>query len=226
MKQYLPLLQKNPLFSTLSQSVLETYILPHAYPAEYPKGAHLIRTQETCVGLGLLLQGKVTIQHIYPDGTCRLSGVLEPGDLFGADLICTRTRVSPYYAEAAQATQLLMLPAEQIRGNLLPPQVQLQLNNRLLMHISDENMRKEYRLAILLQKGLRERILTYLTMQAEKRRTATFSIPFTRDELASFLCVNRSCLSHELSRMARDGILTIERNTFTLLQWDAKNGDD
>ena len=63
-------------------------------------------------------------------------------------------------------------------------------------------------------------------MQAEKRRTATFSIPFTRDELASFLCVNRSCLSHELSRMARDGILTFERNTFTLLQWDAKNGDD
>ena len=62
-----------------------------------------------------------------------------------------------------------MLPAELFRGNLLPPQVQLQLNNRLLMHISDENMRKEYRLAILLQKGLRERILTYLTMQAEKR---------------------------------------------------------
>ena len=58
MKQYLPLLQKNPLFSTLSQSVLETHILPHAYPAEYPKGAHLIRTQETCSVWGFSCRGK------------------------------------------------------------------------------------------------------------------------------------------------------------------------
>ena len=90
--------------------------------------------------------------------------------------------------------------------------------SRLLTLISHENMKKEYRLAILSQKGLRERIMTYLTMQAARRQTNTFSIPFSREELASFLCVNRSALSHELSRMEQEGLITFRKNVFSLLQ--------
>ena len=218
-------LQKNILFSDLPPQDMERHIMPHARVLDFPKGAHLIRDQEICNSFGPVLQGKINILHIYASGDCSLSGVLEPGDLFGADLVCTKSRISPYYAEATQPTRILSLPAELLHGALLPEKLRLQLTAKLLRHIADENMRKEYRLAILLQKGLRDRILTYLSMQASKRHTATFSIPFTRDELASFLCVNRSCLSHELSRMAQEGILTFDRNTFTLLQWDATNGE-
>ena len=67
--------------------------------------------------------------------------------------------------------------------------------------------------------------MTFLTMQASKRKSDTFSVPFTRDEMASYLCVNRTCLSHELSLMEQEGILTFRRNTFTLLNWDHKNGE-
>ena len=78
-------------------------------------------------------------------------------------------------------------------------------------------MQKEYRLAILSQKGLRERILTYLQMQATKRQVRSFEIPFSRDDLASFLCVNRSALSHELSKMQEEGLIRFHKNSFTLL---------
>ena len=89
--------------------------------------------------------------------------------------------------------------------------------NRLLTLISHENMRKEYRLAILSQKGLRERILTYLSMQSARLGKTTFSSPFSREELAAFLCVNRSALSHELSLMEREGLIQFRKNVFTLL---------
>ena len=62
--------------------------------------------------------------------------------------------------------------------------------------------------------------MTYLTMQAAKRGTATFSIPFDREALASFLCVNRSALSHEIAVMKQEGIIQCRKNTFTLLHWD------
>ena len=78
-------------------------------------------------------------------------------------------------------------------------------------------MKKDYRLAILSHKGLRERLMTYLTMQAAKRGTATFSIPFDREALASFLCVNRSALSHEIAAMRKEGIIDCKKNTFTLI---------
>ena len=84
--------------------------------------------------------------------------------------------------------------------------------------ISHDNIKKEYRLAILAQKGLRERIMTYLTMQADKRGSRKIKIPFSRDELASFLCVNRSALSHELSLMQQEGIIRFRKNEFELLE--------
>ena len=87
---------------------------------------------------------------------------------------------------------------------------------RLLTWVSNENMKKEYRLAILSQKGLRERIWTYLTMQSLRLQRNAFAIPFTREEMAAFLCVNRSALSHELSRMQQEGLLTFHKNFFSL----------
>ena len=91
------------------------------------------------------------------------------------------------------------------------------LQRNLLTILSDGNLRKHYRLAILAQRGLRDRVLVYLTMQAERRGTPTFRIPFSREELAAFLCVNRSALSHELSRMEAEGLIRFRKNEFTLL---------
>jgi len=65
--------------------------------------------------------------------------------------------------------------------------------------------------------------MTYLTMQANKRHTKTFSIPFTREEMASYLCVNRARLSHELSLMEQEGIIEFKRNKFTLVDWEEHN---
>lgn len=94
--------------------------------------------------------------------------------------------------------------------------------NHLLTHIANENMKKEYRLAILSQNGLRDRITTYLTMQARRRGENSFTIPFSREEMASFLCVNRSALSHELGLMRSEGIIEFRKNRFTLLRWKAE----
>ena len=67
------------------------------------------------------------------------------------------------------------------------------------------------------QRGLRSRILIYLTMQAERRGANSFQIPFSREEMADFLCVNRSKLSHELSLMEQEGLIRFRKNCFTLL---------
>ena len=90
------------------------------------------------------------------------------------------------------------------------------MTRQLAVWISNGNIKKEYRLAILSQKGLRERILTYLTMQASRRQTTAFAIPFSREELAAYLCVNRSALSRELSLMQEEGLITFQKNHFRL----------
>lgn len=226
MNQLVRMMQESILFSDLSEVTIENEILPYGRTQDIPKGNHLISFQEKVDVFGVVLSGKLNLLHIYGNGNYGIMGVLEPGELFGIDLMYTGSRISPYYAQAMQQTQVLTFPVDLILSrDRLPESTRLSVMEKLLALISDENMRKEYRLAILFQKGIRDRILTFLTMQANKRHHNTFSVPFSREEMASYLCVNRTCLSHELSLLEQEGIIKFHRNMFTLLNWDHQNGE-
>ena len=217
MDDILPILRKNKLFDGMEDAVILQQLLPRGNSQTYAKGQYLIQPQQVVDRFAIVLSGKVNIIHIFPEGNYSLLTALPAGEILGADLICTRTRISPHHAVAVLPTEVLYFPVELLteRGILTEPLRQMILNN-LLTLISNENIKKEYRLTILSQKGLRERILTYLTMQANRRKETTFSISFSREELAAFLCVNRSALSHELSLMQQEGLITFRKNVFTV----------
>ena len=70
---------------------------------------------------------------------------------------------------------------------------------------------------ILSQRTIREKILTYLSTQAGKAGNLHFTIPFNREEMADFICVDRSALSRELANMQDEGLINYHRNQFQLL---------
>ena len=205
------------LFRGLPPETLEEAVLPAGKLRTFEKQAVLIAPGDQVDWFDVVLLGKVQISQIFSDGTSSLMDALEPGYILAADLICTRSRRSPYYAIAAGEVRLLRFPgALLLEPGALPEEVRTVLWRNLLTILSDGSLRKHYRLAILAQRGLRDRVLVYLTMQAERRGTASFRIPFSREELADFLCVNRSALSHELSRMEAEGLIRFRKNEFTL----------
>lgn len=210
----LSVLKQCRLFSGLSPETLEGEILPRGTRREFEKQTVLIAPGDRVDWFAVILRGKVQISQIFSDGTSSLMDALGPGYTLGADLVCTRSRRSPYYATTAGEVRLLRFPGALL---LEPGETGEGLRRNLLTILSDDNLRKHYRLAILAQRGLRDRVLVYLTMQAERRGTASFRIPFSREELAAFLCVNRSALSHELSRMEAEGLIRFRKNAFTLL---------
>ena len=65
-------------------------------------------------------------------------------------------------------------------------------------------------------KSIRGRLLSYLSAQAMQEGSLDFYIPFNRQQLADYLSVDRSALSNELSKMQKEGMLTVKRNHFTL----------
>lgn len=218
MEATLSTLQNCRLFQELPPETLEREVLPLGRLREFGKQALLIQPGDRVDWFAVILRGRVQISQIFSDGTASLMDALGPARLLGLDLICTRTRRSPYYAAAGTAVEILRFPRELLlEPGPLPEAERAALCRRLLTLLSDDNLRKHYRLAILSQRGLRDRVLVYLTMQAERRGANTFQVPFSREELANFLCVNRSALSHELSRMEQEGLIRFRKNEFTLL---------
>lgn len=204
------------LFQNLPRETLEGEILPQGRLRDFEKREVLIAPGDQVDWFAVVLRGRIQISQIFSDGTSSLMDALGPGYTLGTDLICTRSRRAPYYAVAAGPLRILRFPGALLleRGGGGAREV---LWRNLLTILSDDGLRKHYRLAILAQRGLRDRVLVYLTMQAERRGTPTFRIPFSREELAAFLCVNRSALSHELSLMEAEGLIRFRKNEFTLL---------
>ena len=63
----------------------------------------------------------------------------------------------------------------------------------------------------------RAKLLSYLLDEAKRHNSSHFTIPFTRQQLADFLCVDRNAMSNELCKMRDEEILKFEKNQFTLL---------
>lgn len=218
MEDLTPILQTCSLFSGLPEDCLRRTLLPHGTERAFSRNTALIAPQHRVDWFAVVLEGRVQISQLFASGVSSLMGILRPAGLLGADLLFTESRLSPYYAIASSSGRLLRFPGKLLaEPGHLPEEVRLTVCHRLMVLLAQENMRKHYRLAILSQRGLRSRILVYLSMQAGKKGTNSFRIPFSRDELADFLCVNRSALSHELSKMAQEGLIRFHKNEFTLL---------
>lgn len=87
----------------------------------------------------------------------------------------------------------------------------------ILALIAGENLKKMAQIEIISRKGLRDRILTFLSIQRSFFGSDTFSIPYNREELADYLCVNRSALSHELRVMESENLIYCRKNKFQIL---------
>ena len=221
MNELLDKLKTCPLFLDIPESVVENQILPQGNLVEIPKNGTVIQYQEKVEYFSVVISGRLHILHSFEDGSYSIFHVVRPGGVAGLDLLWTGSRMAPYFVTSAEPTQIMRFPAPMLENaGILDEQWRFRMVENALRLVSHENMRKEYRLAILSRKGLRERILTYLMMQAARRRTATFTIPFSREELASFLCVNRSAMCHELSLMQQEGLIEFRKNSFTLCNWE------
>ena len=71
--------------------------------------------------------------HLFPEGTYSLMSVLTAEKILGADLICTRSQISPYHAIAAAPTDVMYFPASMLtHPGLLQETLRLDVLNRLL----------------------------------------------------------------------------------------------
>ena len=118
---------------------------------------------------------------------------------------------------AAEGTQVLFLNVERVlRVCSHTCAHHSKLIRNLLLLSAQKNLNLSRKIFYTSSKTIRGRLLSYLSYQARRNGTPSFTIPFNRQQLADYLNVERSALSNELSKMQRDGLLVVEKNHFTL----------
>jgi len=93
-----------------------------------------------------------------------------------------------------------------------------QLINNTLFIISEKVVRLTEKTSHIMRRTIREKLLSYLSKCAQTEKSNSFYIPYSRQQLADYLHVDRSALSHELSKLQKDGLLRYCKNHFELMK--------
>ena len=86
----------------------------------------------------------------------------------------------------------------------------------LFFAISEKNRKLIQKIGHMSNRTTRTKLLSYLSEEAAKQNRSHFTIPFNRQQLADFLCVDRSAMSNELCKMRDEGLIEFDKNEFTL----------
>ena len=220
MENYLPLLQSTSLFAGLDAEVLRVLLgETGAALRTYSRGETLVLAGQPNRRVGVVLSGSIEAYHPAASGARLPISRMGPGGVFG-DVLGGSSLSSPVTVMASAPCEVLLLPYEKL---LLPgsdPARQRVLQN-LVRTISDKYFLLSRRVDLLLLKSLRAKVCAYLLNEAETHHSLTFTIPYSRIQLADYLNCDRSALSRELSLMQRDGLLETYKSSFKLLDTEA-----
>lgn len=219
MKNYLNQIKKSRLFAGINLQELETLLdCLSATVRQFKKGDMIIHSGDSVSALGLVLSGSVHIgrEDFWGNRTI-LSEIPESG-LFGESYACVPTRPIAVNAVAAQNSTIMFLDVRRIITSCPSACVfHTRLIQNLIMVLALKNVMLTGKIEHISQRTTREKLLSYLSEQAQAAGGSSFEIPFNRQQLADYLCVDRSAMSNMLGQLRDEGVLTFDRSRFELL---------
>ncbi len=212
--ELLALLRKCPLFSPMSDfEIAHALTLFDARSAAYARGEILHRMGEPLPAFAVVLSGTVQVYSDDLDGNRMLMANVEPSGMFGESLAYLHIP-APVYIQTGSGAEVLWLDPACL--HLSDPAARA-LHARFTAALAVRALSMNERIQILSKPTLREKILCFLSEAERKNGAPTFTVPFDREGLATYLGANRTALSRELSKMKEEGIIDYYKNSFKIL---------
>ncbi len=187
---------------------------------EPERGEFIMTTPGSAPLMGAVLAGEVEMISEDYFGKKSLLTVLPVGSVFGESYSCVKARNRTIAYQASGKCRVLLLDYDRI---LHACKLVCRFHHRMIENmvelIAEKNLELIEKLEVTSRTSIREKLLTYLTRQAERTGSAAFQVPMGRTELAEYLCTDRSAMTRELSRMREEGLIDFDKRTFTLLDW-------
>lgn len=220
MLEYIGILEKCPLFDGISAAEYPNMLsCLHAKAVPYRKSEMIFTEGEKARYIGVVLNGSVQISRTDYFGNRSILATVESTELFGESFACAEVAAIPICAEAQTDTTVLLLDFQKIADTNTPV---CGFHGRLIFNLlkitASKNLLFHQKLEITAKRTTKEKLMTYLLLQAKKAGSRCFTVPFDRQALADYLEVDRSGLSAEIGKLRRAGVLKCTKNRFELLK--------
>lgn len=211
-------LARTPLFLGISaQEVSSMLTCLDARRRVLAAGEYALREGDDARSIGLVIAGSVVVERTDAWGARSILGRAAFGETFGEAYACVPGATMGVDVRAAEDSTILLLDVG--RALTSCPSAcpfHARLIRNLLGTIAAKNLQLSNKIRDITPRTIRARVLSFLSTQAQGAGARTFGVPFNRQQLADYLCVDRSALSHELAKMRAEGLIDFDRATFEL----------
>lgn len=218
MKKYLALLQKTALFEGMDEKDIESMLgCLNAYQKDFEEGGMVYGEGEKVGSVGVVLEGRVQVVREDVHGNRIILTEWGEGNLFGEAFAPAEVAEIPVSVFASDKSKILFLDFARIITQCSSHCVfHSRLIRNMMKVIAKKNMVLNQRIELLGKRSIREKLLCYFWAKQKEMKNNHISLPFNRNELADFLCVDRSAMSRVLGQMKQEGILSFKKNVFEL----------
>ncbi len=218
MEKYISALKRTKLFSGIGEDdILSLINCLQAEVKTYKKGEYVFRQGENIDCVSVLISGKLHIQRDDYWGNRSIINVIDPGEMFGEAYNARQdSPVLNDVVSVEDSTVIFFGVKKMLTSCTNTCRFHCMVVQNLFFIISEKNRRLMQKLGHMAQRSTREKLLSYLSEEAQKQNSSAFEIPFNRQQLADYLSVDRSAMSSELSKMRDEGLIEFNKNHFQL----------
>lgn len=187
---------------------------------QYKKDALISMDGEMEKNAGIVIEGVV---HMFKEdvwGNRFLLAYMKRGEMLGESFAISGNGSPAQHGitfVCDTACRILFLPLARI---LHPCTQSCPFHHRLSQNafnmVSAKNRSLMEKIEVISRTGLRDKLLTFLSLEAQRQGSPVFHLPLNRTEMAEYLNVNRSAMSRELSLLKKEGILDYDKDRFFL----------
>ncbi len=218
LKHNLKTLMMTSLFHGVSEKDLEAMLgCLGAAEKKYNKNDIILLAGSKVSSIGIMMEGNAQITREDAEGNRAILSELLKADIFAEAYVAAGSVEIPITVIATTECRIVWIPFQKIIGTCSNScGFHKTLVQNMMRVIAMKNIMMNEKMRILSCKTTREKLLTYLSDYAERAGKEKFRIPFSRNELADYLSVDRSAMSRELSKLSNEGYLNYNKNEFEL----------
>ena len=184
----------------------------------YKKGETIFLSVDPVLGVGILISGSVQISQEDILGNQTILGQVLAGQIFAETIVCAGVEHSPVTTVALLDCEILFLQFKRLVTTCTSAcQFHSQLIENMLQILAQKNLIMNRKNRLLSQRSIHEKLKQFFMDMIEQHGSYKFKISFSRNQLADYLCVDRSALSRELSKMQQNGKINFKKNEFEII---------
>lgn len=214
-------LEKSVLFTGVSADELRETLttVPHRIQS-YDKGETIFYSMEEAARIGLILDGSVQAQKLFPNGSQINVSVRRRGEMIGPAAAFARNQKYPCDIVSLEESTIMMFSREDV---LLLMQKDIRIMRNFMAELATASYMLQQRLELLSYSGIAQKAAFYLLIKSRQSGKAEIRIPGSVTSWAMSMNVSRPSLHRELRKLEAEGVISyippiIKINDFEALE--------